>query len=98
MKLIPTNGRLIVKEIAQTQSSILHIVRTEDSADKFVRGEVLEASDGFYSITGIWIDAKVKKGDKVWYNRFNGAEMTINRATIVLLDKKEVLIVERDEE
>lgn len=98
MQLIPTYGRLIVKEIEQNISSVIQIVRTETSAEKFVRGEVIEASKGFFSLTGTWIDSAISKGDIIWYNRFNGAEIKINRKDYVLLDEKEVLLVERADE
>lgn len=98
MKLIPSNGKLIVKEIEQSQSSIIHIVRTEDSAGKFVRGEVIEASKGFYGLMGGWIDSTIQKGDIIWYNRFNGADLKVGRQDIVLLDEKEVLLVEKEED
>lgn len=98
MRLIPTNGKLIVKEIDQNISSIIHVVRTENSGEKFVRGKVLEASEGFYSLTGTWIDSVVEKGDIIWYNRFNGAELKIGKKDIVLLDEKEVLLIEKEDE
>lgn len=97
MKLIPSNGKLIVEEIADVQSSIIHVVRTETSDTKFVRGRVIEASKGFYGLMGQWFDSTVKKGDIIWYNRFNGAEMKVNRQNIILLDEKEVLLIEGED-
>lgn len=99
MKLIPANGRLIVEEVAlPTYVGTIQLVYQDNNPNhKFVRGTVVAASKGFWSITGVWVDSYVNEGDIVWYNKHNVAEMTIGVTSVTTIDEKDVMVIERAE-
>lgn len=97
MKLTPSNGRIIVEELGfESESSIIHVIR-ETKNEKFVRGKVVAASNGFYTANGTWISATVHAGDIVWYNKFNVAELKIKGTTYHVMPEGEALATEQAE-
>lgn len=99
--LIPNFGKILIKEDETEETAaggLITIVRPENDPDKkFVRGIVLTASKGFYAVTGELIPTLVKEGDKVWYNKYNVAEIHDGSKLYTMLDEKDVLLVERED-
>ena len=99
-KLIPTNGRVIVREIDSPQvaaAGLIQLVQLDnDPNKKFVRGEVKAVSKGWWTITGVWVPSAIEVGSIVWYNKFNTSEMQIGGTSVVSLAEQDILIVEAE--
>lgn len=94
MNLKPSNGRIVVEEIEYaSESTIIHVVRTSTN-EKFARGRVIAASEGFYTANGSWIDATVEVGDIIWYNKFNAAEVKVSGRTYMIMPEGEAMATE----
>lgn len=96
MILKPTHGRIVVEEVEYKASATILLV-SDKKMEKFARGVVLEAAEGFYTATGSWIPATVKKGDYVWFNKFNVAELKLGTKTYLVMAESEALVVETEE-
>jgi co-chaperonin GroES (HSP10) len=93
--LKPSFGRVILKNIQVEQaSSIVLTVKFDDESAKYLRAEVIKASDGYYTLNGTWIPSQFKPGNIVWYYRYNSASIPAGKETYVAVSESDIIAVE----
>lgn len=88
MKIKPLGSRVLLKEIESEETTKSGIVLPSNAKEKPYIAEVIEVGPGEVK-DGKEIKMKVKKGDKVLYNKYSGTE--------VKLDDEKYLIVKQDD-
>ena len=93
--LIPSFGRVILKNIQTEQaSSVLYTVKFDDENAKYLRAEVIKASEGYYTLNGTWVRSQFKEGDIVWYFRYNAASIAAGRETYIAVSESDIVAKE----
>lgn len=95
MNLIPSSGRHVIKaEPLQLKSNDLILVEFEKEDTKHLRGVVVSASEGYYTMNGEYIKSQFKVGDAVWYFKYNAAPISLGRDSFVVVGENDIVAKE----
>lgn len=92
MNIIPLYDRVVLKRVEEKQEKIGNIILPESAQEKPQLMEVIALGTGG-KLDGSEIDFKVKKGDKVLFNKFSGFEFTIKNETFILVKECDILAI-----
>ena len=90
-KLEPLGDRLIVKPIEREEKTKSGIVLPDTVKEKPQEGEVIAAGPGRMTDDGKRIGMDVKKGDRVIYAKYAGAEIKIDEEDLIILRESDIL-------
>jgi chaperonin GroES len=92
MKLKPLGDRLIVKPIAEEETTASGIVLPDTAKEKPQKGQVIAVGDGKWDEDGEKrIPLDVAEGDEVLYSKYGGTEVTIEGDELLVLRESDVL-------
>lgn len=93
MKLRPLNDRILIKRIPSIEKTAGGLFIPENAKEKPQEGEVIAAGEGRHLENGKLRALEVKKGDRVFFRKYAGNEVTLDGVEHVILKEDEVLAV-----
>ena len=96
MKVRPLHDRILVKRLEEEAKTNGGIIIPDTAKEKPVEGEVLAVGSGKVTDKGEVRPLAVKKGDRVLFGKYSGAEIKIEGGEHLILREDEVLgVIER---
>ena len=94
MNLKPLGDRVVVKPLSEEDMKTPSGIYIPDTAkEKPQEGEVVAVGPGETNDNGDKIKPDVKKGDKVLFSKFGGAEVNIENKDLMVLEERDILAV-----
>ena len=90
-KIIPLHDRVILKRIDDGEQIRGGIIIPDTAKEKPQEGEVIAAGEGKYKEDGTRQPLDVKKGDRVLFGKYTGAEIKIDGKDLLIMREDEVL-------
>ena len=89
--LKPLGDRVIVRPISEEEVSKGGIILPDTAKEKPQRGEIVAVGPGKLDENGKRIAMEVKKGDKVVYAKYAGAEIKVDDEDLLILRESDIL-------
>ena len=93
MKLRPLNDRVLIKRIASEEKTAGGLFIPETAKEKPQEGLVVAVGEGRHLDNGKIRPLEVKEGDKVFFRKYAGNEITIDGVEHTILREEEILAV-----
>ncbi|MDY6918265.1 MAG: co-chaperone GroES [Chloroflexota bacterium] len=91
INLNPLGDRVIVRPISEEEVSKGGIILPDTAKEKPQRGEIVAVGPGKLDENGKRIAMEVKKGDKVVYAKYAGAEIKVDDEDLLILRESDIL-------
>ena len=96
MKVRPLHDRILVKRLEEEATTKGGIIIPDTAKEKPVEGEVIAVGSGKVTDKGEVRPLAVKKGDRILFGKYSGAEIKIEGVEHLILREDEVLgVIER---
>ena len=89
----PLEDRILVKTLEAEQTTASGLVIPDTAKEKPQEGEVIAVGEGRHLENGKVRPLEVKKGDRVFFRKYAGNEVTLDGVEHVILKEDEVLAV-----
>ena len=93
MNIRPLHDRVIIKRMEEEERTEGGIVIPDSAKEKPQRGEVIAVGDGKLLENGEVRPLDVKKGDKVFFQKFAGSEVKLNGEDVLVMREDDVMAV-----
>ena len=93
MKIKPLDDRILVKQCEAEEVTAGGIVLPDSAQEKPQRGKVVATGPGKLLDSGERGQMCVKKGDEVFYGKYAGSEVEIDKEKYVILRENDVLAI-----
>ena len=93
MNVKPMEDRVLLKPMDAEQKTAGGIIIPDNAKEKPQKGEVVAVGPGKVNDKGAKIEMSLKKGDKVLYGKYSGAEITIDGKEYLIVRESDVLAV-----
>lgn len=93
MKLRPLNDRVLVKRIESEEKTAGGIIIPETAKEKPMEGEVVAVGEGRVLENGKVRPLELKAGDRVFFRKYAGTEVTIEGTEHLIMREDEILAV-----
>lgn len=90
-KLIPMDGKLIIKRDDQKEKTPGGILLPDIAKDKLMTGRVLSIGGPKIMENGNSVPITVKEGDRVLFGRYSGAEVEIEGQVVIVCEQSDLL-------
>ena len=91
MQVTPLYDRLLVKRSNEEEKTKGGLIIPDSAKEKPAQGEVIASGAGRVSEEGKLTPLTVKKGDKILFGKYSGAEVKINGEELLIIREEEVL-------
>lgn len=96
MKLRPLHDRILVKRIAEEETSAGGIIIPDAAKEKPIEGKVIAVGNGKVADDGSVRPLEVKANDRVLFGKYSGTEIKLEGQEHLILREDEVLgIIEK---
>ena len=93
MKVRPLHDRLIVKRLEEEDKTKGGIIIPDTAKEKPVEGKVIAVGDGRIKEDGTKIPMEVKKGNRILFAKYAGAEVKIEGEEHLIMKEDDVLAI-----
>lgn len=93
MKLRPLNDRILIKRINSEETTAGGIIIPDSAKEKPMEGEVVAAGEGRVLDNGKVRPLEVKVGDRVFFRKYAGTELTLEGTDHLIMREDEILAV-----
>jgi len=93
MKIKPLDDRVLVKQCEAEEKTAGGIVLPDSAQEKPQRGKIIACGPGRLLDSGKRGSMGVKKGDEVFYGKYAGSEVEIDKEKYFILRESEILAV-----
>jgi chaperonin GroES len=93
MKIVPLGANIVIKRLSAEEMTAGGIVLPQNTREKSRQGRVLSLGDGRVLPSGALVPHQVREGDRVLFDPYAGAEMTLDGDELLILDENEILAV-----
>jgi chaperonin GroES len=93
MNVKPMEDRVLLKPMDAEQKTAGGIIIPDNAKEKPQKGEVVAVGPGKMNDKGQKIEMTLKKGDKVLYGKYSGAEITVDGKEYLIVRESDVLAV-----
>ncbi len=90
-KLTPLHDRIVVKRVAEAETSRGGIIIPDTAKDKPQEGEVVSVGKGKSNDEGKVFPLAVKAGDRILFGKYAGTEIKIDGDDLLIMREEEVL-------
>jgi chaperonin GroES len=90
-KLTPLHDRIVVKRIAEAETTRGGIIIPDTAKDKPQEGEVVAVGKGKTNDEGKTFPLAVKPGDRILFGKYAGTEIKIDAEELLIMREEEVL-------
>jgi chaperonin GroES len=91
MKVRPLHDRLIVKRLEEEEKTKGGIIIPDTAKEKPIEGKVIAVGKGKIQEDGTKIPMEVKKGDRILFAKYAGAEVKIDGEEHLIMKEDDVL-------
>lgn len=91
MKLRPLNDRILVKRVEEKEVTKGGIIIPDTAKEKPAEGKVIAVGNGKLGEDGKRIPLEIKKGDRILFGKYGGAEINIDGEEYLIMNEGEVL-------
>jgi chaperonin GroES len=91
MNIRPLHDRVLIRRLEEKESRIGGIIIPDSAKEKPQQGEVKGVGSGKLSPKGERIAPVVKKGDRILFAKYSGAEVKIDGDEYLILKEDEIL-------
>ena len=93
MHIHPLADRVVVKQLnTETEVQPGTIIIPDSVKEKPQEGEVLETGPG-RTENGVLVEMEVKKGDRVFYNKYAGTELNLEGEEVIIMREADILAI-----
>lgn len=92
MNVKPLADRVLIKPLEAEERTQGGIVLPDTAKEKPQKGEIVEVGPGRYE-DGKRVPMEVKKGQKVLYGKYSGAEVKINGDEYMIMRESDILAI-----
>ena len=93
MKVRPLHDRLIVKRLEEEEKTKGGIIIPDTAKEKPIEGKVIAVGKGKIQEDGTKIPMEVKKGDRILFAKYAGAEVKIDGEEHLIMKEDDVLVI-----
>jgi len=93
MKVRPLHDRLIVKRSEEEEKTKRGIIIPDTAKEKPIEGKVIAVGKGKIKEDGTIIPMEVKKGDRILFAKYAGAEVKIDSEEHLIMKEDDVLAI-----
>ena len=93
MKVRPLHDRLIVKRLEEEEKTKGGIIIPDTAKEKPVEGKVIAVGKGKIQEDGTTVPMEVKKGDRILFAKYAGAEVKIDGEEHLIMKEDDVLAI-----
>ena len=93
MKVRPLHDRLIVKRSEEEEKTKGGIIIPDTAKEKPIEGKVIAVGKGKIKKDGTKIPMEVKKGDRILFAKFSGAEVKIDGEEHLIMKEDDVIAI-----
>jgi chaperonin GroES len=93
MKVVPLDDKVVIKRLDAEAVTAGGIVLPDAAREKSRQGRVLSVGDGRLLASGSRVPHQVNEGDRVLFQQWAGAEVTINGQELLILREDEILAI-----
>ncbi len=90
-KLTPLHDRIVVKRVAESETTKGGIIIPDTAKDKPQEGEVIAVGKGKSNDEGKVFPLDVKAGDRILFGKYAGTEIKIDNEELLIMREEEVL-------
>ena len=90
-KLTPLHDRIVVKRVAEAETTRGGIIIPDTAKDKPQEGEVISVGKGKSNDEGKVFPLAVKAGDRILFGKYAGTEIKIDGEDFLIMREEEVL-------
>jgi chaperonin GroES len=91
MNLRPLQDRILVQRVKEEEKTKGGIIIPDTAKEKPSEGKVIAAGNGKLSEEGKRITLDVKKGDRILFGKYSGAEVKIEGEEYLIMQEDDVL-------
>jgi len=91
MAIRPLHDRLIVKRLEEEEKTKGGIIIPDSAKEKPVEGKVIAVGAGRVKKDGTKLPMEVKKGDRILFAKYGGAEVKIDGEEHLIMKEEDVL-------
>ncbi|MEE8429911.1 MAG: co-chaperone GroES [Candidatus Desulfatibia sp.] len=91
MKLRPLNDRILVKRVEEQEVTKGGIIIPDTAKEKPAEGKVVAVGNGKLGEDGKRIPLELKKGDRILFGKYGGAEINVDGEEYLIMNEGEVL-------
>ena len=93
MKVRPLHDRLIVKRLEEEEKTKGGIIIPDTAKEKPIEGKVIAVGKGKIKEDGTEIPMEVKKGDRILFAKYAGAEVNIDGEEHLIMKEDDILAI-----
>jgi chaperonin GroES len=93
MKIRPLHDRIIVKRMAEQETTKGGIIIPDTAKEKPIEGRVVATGKGKILENGKVVPLDVKEGDRILFGKYSGTEVKIEGEEHLILREEDVLAV-----
>jgi chaperonin GroES len=93
MKLRPLNDRIIIKRVDAETTTASGLIIPDNAKEKPMEGEVVAAGEGKVLDNGKLHPLQVKQGDRVYFRKYAGTDITVDGVEHLIMREEEILAV-----
>jgi chaperonin GroES len=93
MKLKPLNDRVLIKRLPSEEKTAGGLFIPDNAKEKPQEGEVVAVGEGKLLENGKVRPLEVKAGDRIFFRKYAGNEVTLDGTEHVILREEEILAV-----
>jgi len=93
MKIRPLGDRILVKRVAEEQTSAGGIIIPDTAKEKPIQAKVVAVGSGRKDKNGKVHELEVKAGDRVLFSKYGGTEVKIDGEEHLILREDDVLAI-----
>jgi chaperonin GroES len=90
-KLTPLHDRIVVKRVAESETTKGGIIIPDTAKDKPQEGKVIAVGKGKSNDEGKVFPLDVKAGDRILFGKYAGTEIKIDSEELLIMREEEVL-------
>jgi chaperonin GroES len=91
MKIRPLQDRLVIRRVEEQQKTKGGLIIPDSAKERPLEGEVIAVGSGKKLEDGKIVPLDVKKGDRVLFGKYSGAEIKVDGVEHLILREEEVL-------
>ncbi len=92
MKLVPLGDRVVLKQFEAEETTKSGIVLTGSAKEKPQQAEVVAVGPGGM-VDGKEVTMQVKPGDQVFYSKYAGTEVKLDKEEYIIVKQSDILAV-----
>jgi chaperonin GroES len=91
MKLRPMHDRILVKRVAEEQTTKGGIIIPDSAKEKPAEGKVVAVGNGKVTDEGKRVPLEVKEGNRILFGKYSGTEVKIDGDEYLIMREDDVL-------